>query len=107
ESKNSFHFSAQLVGKIYWPRASAVGPALMLEAFEFDSKCAIELCDSAGENYATTSGIFLDDRKTVGTGELLYLLDIAFLGTEFLREFFAFDVLRSAAGAMKLLQMFV
>ena len=75
----------------------------MFEPLEINSEGAVELGDGAGENYAPPCGAFLHDREAVRAGEFFYLLDIARVGAELLREILALDVLGPAAGADELL----
>ena len=75
----------------------------MFEPLEINSEGTVELGDGAGENYAAPCRAFLHDREAVRTGEFLYLLDIAGVGSELLREILALDVHRRPARAVKLL----
>ena len=75
----------------------------MFEPLKINSEGAVELRDRAGENYGPTCGTLLYDREAVGDGEFLHLLDVARVGSELLCEILALDMLRTAAGAVNLL----
>ena len=107
KSENAFDFVVQFVGQVKRSGAAAIGAALMFEPLKINSEGAVELRDGAGENYAPPCGTFLYDREAVRTGEFFYLLYIARVGSELLREILALDVRRAIASAMKLLDLIV
>jgi hypothetical protein len=94
EPENAFNFAVQFVGQTNRPSAAAIEAALMFEPIKINSERAVELRNGAGENYGPPCGTFLYNRDAVRTGKFLYLLDIARVGSELLREILALDVLR-------------
>jgi hypothetical protein len=105
ESKNAFNFVVQPVGQMDRPSTAAIGAPFIFVPLKIYLEGAVELLDCASENDSPPCGVLLHNREAMRIGELLYSVDIAWVRSELLCEIPALDVLRPAAGAMKLLYL--
>jgi hypothetical protein len=58
----------------------------MFELFQVNLESAVELRDSAVQNYRSSGWLFLHDRETMGSGEFLNVSDIARIGSEIVAQ---------------------
>jgi hypothetical protein len=58
----------------------------MFELFLVNLETAVELSDSAVQNYRPSAWVFLHDHKVVGRGEFLNVRDIARIGSEIVAQ---------------------
>src|ERR1700758_2519398 len=86
EAEHSRDHTVQFVGQMDCPLPSAIGAARVLEGFQIDPECAVELADSTGEHDGAACCVFLDDNKTVRGGEPPNRGDVSRLGSKLLRK---------------------